>query len=100
MINLSGSFVIGIIMALAIDYAVLSQDTRLFMAVGMLGGYTTFSTFSYGLYHLIVQSQYGLTFLYGTGSILGGLLATMLGMMLARAWADWRQRENQDSAEL
>ena len=48
-INLSGSFVIGIIMALVIDYAILSQDTRLFIAVGILGGYTTCSRVCYGV---------------------------------------------------
>ncbi len=99
-INLSGSFVIGIIMALAIDYAILSQDIRLFIAVGMLGGYTTFSTFNYGVYHLLLQNQFGLTLWYGVGSILGGLVATIVGMAVARAWADWRQQENPDSADV
>ncbi len=98
-INLSGSLVIGVVMTLVIDYAILSQDARLFIAVGILGGYTTFSTFTYGLYHLLLQNLVGRSILYGAGSILGGLLATVLGMSLARAWIEWRQSESEDPDE-
>ncbi len=95
-INVSGSLVIGMVMALVIDYAVLSQDARLFIAVGLLGGYTTFSTFTYGLYHLMLQHHVWRSILYGVGSILGGLLATLLGILLANAWAEWRQSETRE----
>lgn len=93
-INVTGSLVIGIVMTLVIDYAVLSQNARLFIAVGVLGGYTTFSTFTYGIYHLLLQNLVWQSILYGAGSILGGLLATVLGMFLTRAWIGWRQIEN------
>jgi fluoride exporter len=45
-INISGSLVIGLVLGL-VDRGALSSHARLFLSVGALGGYTTFSTFSY-----------------------------------------------------
>ena len=45
--NIIGSFIIGIVLGLAIKHNTLSSNTVLFIAVGFCGGFTTFSTFAY-----------------------------------------------------
>ena len=47
LVNLTGSFLIGLVQALAVDGLGLAEDTRLFLATGILGGFTTYSAFSY-----------------------------------------------------
>jgi fluoride exporter len=47
LVNLTGSFLIGVVQALAVDGLALGEDTRLFLATGILGGFTTYSAFSY-----------------------------------------------------
>ncbi|MHB1954899.1 MAG: fluoride efflux transporter CrcB [Sulfobacillus sp.] len=96
-INLSGSFVIGMIMALAIDFSVLSQEIRLFVAVGVLGGYTTFSTFMYGTYHLALADKDLGAAIYVMVSIIGGLAACGFGIGLVRASMS-ALRNHQDSS--
>ena len=54
LINISGSFLIGVILGLA-SAGQLSNEARLFLAVGVLGGYTTFSTFSYESLELLAD---------------------------------------------
>ena len=49
LVNLVGSFVIGVVFALADEAGLLRAETRLFVAVGLLGGFTTFSTFGWGV---------------------------------------------------
>ena len=91
-INLTGSLVIGMIMALAIDFSLLSQDVRLFSAVGIMGGYTTFSTFTYGVYRLYLLHQIGYAILYSSISLVGGLLSCGIGIIIAKVIVGkWRQ---------
>ena len=52
-VNVTGSFLIGIVLVLVED-GTLSPEARLFLAVGILGGYTTFSTYSYEAVQLMV----------------------------------------------
>jgi CrcB protein len=52
--------------------------------VGVLGGYTTFSSFSLETLNLIRDSKPGLAMLYSAGSVLLGLMAAWLGVQLAR----------------
>jgi fluoride exporter len=46
-VNLTGSFAIGVVQALGIDALRISDDARLFLATGVIGGLTTYSAFSY-----------------------------------------------------
>ena len=46
-VNLVGSFAIGLVQQLATEGLVLSEDTRLFLSTGVMGGLTTYSAFSY-----------------------------------------------------
>jgi CrcB protein len=83
LINVSGSFLIGVILGLA-SAGQLSNEARLFLAVGVLGGYTTFSTFSYESLELLADGSMR-TFLLNTlGQLSGGLIAVYCGLVVSR----------------
>jgi CrcB protein len=46
-VNLVGSFLIGLVQSLALESLVISEEARLFLATGVMGGLTTYSAFSY-----------------------------------------------------
>jgi CrcB protein len=58
-VNVAGSFLIGLIQALAEEAAVLPEPTRLFLSAGMMGGFTTYSAFSYETIRLIELDAFG-----------------------------------------
>ncbi len=84
-INLTGSFVLAFFMTLATERFLIDPRWRLLVAVGFLGGYTTFSSYTYESVNLILQGQswLGLLNLFGS-SLLGGI-AAVAGVLLGRA---------------
>jgi fluoride exporter len=88
-INVSGSFVMGGLVGwLAFRAgAAWTQPARLFVATGVLGGYTTFSTFSLESILLLERNQIGAALAYIGGSVLLGVLALWAGLSLARSLA-------------
>ena len=64
-----------------------NEGSRLFLVVGVLGGYTTFSSFSLDAMNLISEKSYGYFALYVLGSVLLSLLGTWIGLIAARALA-------------
>ncbi len=85
LINVSGSLVLGLFLALATERFLVDPRWRLLFAVGFLGAYTTFSTFSYESYTLFARGQWGLGALNVLGSTLVGLVGVALGMYLGKA---------------
>jgi fluoride exporter len=83
-INLSGSFLIGLVLGL-VEAGSLSSDARLFLAVGVLGGYTTFSTFTYESLGLIAEGNLAAFLFNSLGQFTSGLVAVYLGLVLSRA---------------
>jgi CrcB protein len=83
-INVSGSFVIGLFLVLISERFLVHPNWRLFFSVGFLGGYTTFSAFSFESLALILHGAWPLGFVNIVGSVVLGLLATLSGMMVAR----------------
>ncbi len=82
--NILGSFLIGIILGLALKNNTLSTSTVLFLATGFCGGFTTFSTFAYEN-HVFLKSGDLLSFaLYTFASFAVGFGAVFLGMWLVR----------------
>ena len=61
------------------------ETTRLFFGVGLLGGFTTFSAFSLELFQLIERRDVYAAFVYGAGSLVGGLVAFGIGFYFVRA---------------
>ena len=78
-VNLIGSFIIGLIMALINKGFVVSDELRLFLTVGICGGFTTFSTFSMEITYLSHQGKWLQFSIYLSLSILGGILAFIAG---------------------
>lgn len=85
LINITGSFLIGLVLRLSLEGA-LSPEWRLFLAVGMLGGYTTFSTFSWETLTLVQQGEWLKAFLYVTGSVVLGFGLVWLAYRWAGRW--------------
>lgn len=83
-INISGSFILGLFMAFLQDRAFIHPNYRLFFAIGFLGAYTTFSTFTYESLRLIQDGSILLGFANVFGSMIVGLLGVFLGFGLGR----------------
>jgi CrcB protein len=83
-INVSGAFLLGMLMALSVERGLVSPQVRLFVGVGILGGFTTFSTLSYESIALVEQGLLvqGATNMFG--SALAGMLAAVLGLFVGR----------------
>lgn len=58
-VNVAGSFAIGVIQELAAETLLVSEETRLFLTTGVMGGLTTYSTFSYETVRLIETEAWG-----------------------------------------
>ena len=85
-VNATGSFLIGIILVL-VEGGALPAGARLFLAVGILGGYTTFSSFSYETLQLLAcGGNVGPVLFNAFGQLLVGLLAVYLGVVCGRAF--------------
>jgi fluoride exporter len=83
-INISGSFLIGILYALYGKSGNLSPSALLFLATGVCGGFTTFSAFSYENLLLLRSGNYMMAMVYITGSIIIGLLAVFAGYAIGK----------------
>ena len=80
-VNILGSFIIGLVYALSEKGDVLSPEWRLFLAVGLCGGFTTFSSLAYESFQMIKLGQFFFVALYMGLSLFLGLIATYLGVI-------------------
>ena len=83
-VNLLGSFLIGVVQQVAVDSAVLSETARLALAVGVLGGFTTYSSFSYETLRLAQTGAWTLAALNAIATTTLCLVACALGLELTR----------------
>ena len=84
-VNISGGFVMGVIVELGVLKLQLSPEVRAFLTVGILGGYTTFSTFSLDSVLLIQRGAYLSAAAYIAGSAALSIFALFAGLWLVRA---------------
>lgn len=82
-VNIIGSLVLGIIIGLSLKDNV-NENMRLFLAVGICGSYTTFSTFALENISLLTQKDLFVSFIYITASIVLGLGAALLGQLIVK----------------
>jgi len=82
-VNVTGSFVIGVVLVL-VQGGALPAGARPFVAVGILGGYTTFSTYSYETLELIADGNYGVAVINVFVQLVLGLIGVYLGVVLGR----------------
>ncbi len=85
LINLTGSFILGFYLTLVTERFVGRSTTRLLVATGFLGAYTTFSTFSYETVSLVQRGAFGPAAAYVALSLIGGLIAVFAGIVAAHA---------------
>ena len=83
-VNVSGSFLIGVLLVLILERLRPTQYMRPFLVTGVLGAYTTYSTFAVESELLIKTGQTRLAFLYVLATIAAGLAAVWLGARAAR----------------
>lgn len=83
MVNILGCILIGVIVALG-DKSVIPQESKLFLATGLCGGFTTFSAFSNETMQLFNTGQSGYAVLYIALSVTLGVTATYFGYSLIR----------------
>ena len=84
LINIVGSFLMGVLIGLFAHTWDTSQNMRAFLTVGILGGFTTFSTFSMNAVDLFQHEQYVSGAVYVVGSVVIGILSLLLGVWLVR----------------
>lgn len=78
LVNLSGSFALGFLTGLALD-----NDVARVIAVGLLGGYTTFSTASIDSVRLLLMKRYWAALLNGPGMLAASVVLAVAGIMMA-----------------
>jgi fluoride exporter len=83
-VNISGAFLLGLVMALSAERSLLPPTWRLFLGVGILGGYTTFSTLSYESIALMQRGMIAQGALNMFGSAAAGLIAVFAGIVVGR----------------
>jgi CrcB protein len=84
LINVSGSFILGLFMTLATERAAVDPALRLLVATGFIGAYTTFSTFEYETHQLTETGTMWWAAANVAASVLIGFGAVRLGIALAR----------------
>lgn len=86
-INISGSFILGVLFAVLVERGIGSATTRVALMVGLLGAYTTFSTFSLETFRLLEEGAMGSAIANIGLSVVLGLLAVWVGIAAGRAIA-------------
>jgi CrcB protein len=84
LVNVSGSFLIGLIMTVLTERASLSPNWRFALVVGFLGGYTTFSSFEWETFAAVRAGGFWIGAMNVAGSVTLGYAAVWLGAALAR----------------
>jgi fluoride exporter len=84
-VNITGGLAMGLITGLAALKLHLTPEMRAFLTTGILGGYTTFSTFSLDSVMLMERGAYGQAIAYVVGSVFLSILALFCGLWLMRA---------------
>jgi CrcB protein len=83
-INITGSFLIGLLMTLITERFGANQNLRPLLVIGFLGGYTTFSSFEWETYAVIRDGGFWIGIFNVVGSVMLGYAAVWLGAMIAR----------------
>jgi fluoride exporter len=92
LVNTSGCLLIGGLMVVVTELTSPHRLVRPFLGIGVLGGYTTFSTATVEVQVLALHGRPGLALGYLLGTVVAALLATALGMVSTRAIGAWMRR--------
>lgn len=83
--NIAGSFIIGLVIALSEKGNLINTEWRLFLTVGICGGFTTFSAFAMNNYDMIKEHSWGHLLLNTGGNLILGIFAVYLGIILVKS---------------
>ena len=83
-VNVVGCFLIGLLMGFFIKQPTQDDGMKWLLVTGFCGGLTTFSAFAHENVALFQTQQYGTAFLYTVASVILGMLAVWLGLLLTR----------------
>jgi CrcB protein len=83
-VNLTGSFLVGLVITLSLDRGLLGGNARLLLAVGFCGGFTTMSTFAYETMVLVADGDVTASLGNLAASVGGSLAAVWLGVVAGR----------------
>jgi len=84
LVNIAGCFLIGILWSLVSRTLTWNEEMKLLLMTGFCGGFTTFSAFTLEGIGLLKDNKAALFFIYLTASVVGGLLATVIGIRIAK----------------
>jgi CrcB protein len=90
-VNVSGSFLLGLLLTFVLERWPPTRYVRPFFAVGVLGAYTTFSTYSVEADLLLKEGHVGIGLAYVVGSVAGTAAAVYLGIVTGRSWPRLRR---------
>ena len=85
-INVAGSFLIGLLLILLIDKWDVGDNLRMAVIVGFLGAFTTFSTFEMEIYGLAKELEFSMALLYLFLSVAAGFIGVIAGAKLGRSF--------------
>jgi CrcB protein len=82
--NITGSFIMGMVFALAEKGNLMNAEWRIFLTVGICGGFTTFSAFAYNNFSMMKDHLFGQLFWNVGANLFLGILSVYLGIILVR----------------
>ena len=85
LVNVLGSFILGALYQCGVLFWHPSDAVKAFLVVGILGGFTTFSTFSLDVVLLFERGHWGIGALYAVGSMLLAVLGLVVGLLFIRS---------------
>ena len=84
LVNLAGGLLIGVLAGALAAQGSANRTLWMLLAVGLLGGFTTFSAFSFDLFVMLERGEFGMAMAYALGSVAGSVLLLFAGWGLAR----------------
>jgi CrcB protein len=86
-VNVLGSFLLALVMGIGTSSTLISLELRLFLGAGVMGGFTTYSSFNHETIMLAVQGSWGAALFNVVVTLAGCLLSGVAGLALGRALA-------------
>ena len=86
-VNLLGGLLMGVLAAVVARAPIPGEPLRLFLGVGVLGGFTTFSACSLESYNMLIRGDYVIAGAYAVSSVAGSVMMLFVGLALGRVIA-------------